>query len=95
MAIPQETRIQLKTEGMDTPEDLVDFDEDSISKISDNLRRPGGMVPDMTPRAVAGATIPTPPLTFGAKSQVRLIVACHLERFYKAVDRDTTPTNIR
>ena len=42
IAIPHEATSQLKTEEIGTPEDLMGFDEDSISKISDNLRRLGG-----------------------------------------------------
>ena len=67
--IPHKTRSQLKSEGINAPEDLADLDEDSISKISDTLRGVGGRVPYLTPGAVAGATIPTSPFTFGAKSQ--------------------------
>ena len=58
----------MKSEEIDTPEELVDFDEDSISKISDNLRRPGGRVPELTLGVVAGGTIPTPRFTFGVNS---------------------------
>ena len=54
------------------PEDLVEFDEDSISKI-DNLRTPGGRVPDLIYGAVTRATIPTPPFTSGSKSRGLII----------------------
>ena len=63
----------MKSEGIVTPEDLVDFDEDSISKISYNLRRPGVSVPYLTPGSVVGATITMPYFIFGAKAQVKLI----------------------
>ena len=36
--MPHETRIQLQSEGVSSPVDIVDFDEDDISIISDNLR---------------------------------------------------------
>ena len=52
MEIPRETRIQLKSEGIYMPKDLVDFDEESNSKISNNLRRPGRRVPDLIPGPV-------------------------------------------
>ena len=83
MAITREVRIQLKSEGVEMSEDLVGFYEESISKISDNLRRLGGRVPYLTPGDITGATIPTLHFTFGAKSQVRLVAAYHLIRFVR------------
>ena len=53
MVIHYETRIQLKYEEIDTLEDLVEFDEVSISKISGNFIIPGGRVSDLNPGAVA------------------------------------------
>ena len=42
MAIPHNTRVQLQSEGITDPGDLVDFNEDAMAMISQNLRRPGG-----------------------------------------------------
>ena len=42
MAIPHNTRVQLQFEGITNPSDLVDFTEEAIAMISQNLRRPGG-----------------------------------------------------
>ena len=95
MAIPHETRLQLQSEGMSDPNDLVDFDEDSIKSISENLRRPGGRVPDTTPGAAVGATVPASPFVFGAKSQIRLAAACDLVRYYQMVGRELTVNNIK
>ena len=94
MAIPLATLIQLGNEGILTVGDLVDFDKDSLAQIASNLRRPGGRIPDPTPGAAAGATIPTPPFVFGAKSQARLEVACDLIRFYETIGRPLTAANI-
>ena len=58
-----ETRIQLKSEGIAIPDYLADFDEDSNSKISDDLKSLGGRVIDLAPRAIEGDTIPEPPFT--------------------------------
>ena len=80
MGIPNATVVQMQTEGITTVNDLADFDKDSLQQLADNLRRPGGRVPDPNPNAAAGATIPTPPFVFGAKSQKRLQVACDLVR---------------
>ena len=68
MAIPNATRIQLQQEGIDTIEDFLDFEDDSLKQIAENLRRPGGRVPNPDPNADTGDMIPTPPFVFGAKS---------------------------
>ena len=46
MAIPVATVLQLQSEGITTVQDLADFDKDSLVQIADNLRRPGGRIPD-------------------------------------------------
>ena len=95
MAIPKETVTQMSNEGITTVSDLVDFDEKSLQRIANNLRRPGGRIPDPTPGAPAGTTIPTPPFVFGAKSQSRLEVACNLIRFYETIGRPLTASNLK
>ena len=94
MAIPHETRIQLQEEGIDDVGDLVDFDKETLKQVADNLRRPGGRVPNPDPGAAAGAMIPTPPFIFGAKSQMRLLAACDLVQYYETVGREITMGNI-
>ena len=80
MAIQHATVVQLQTEGITTVDDLEDFDEDDIDQVSSNLRRPPGG---------AGA------FTFGAKSQKRLLIACHLVRYYNTVGRTLTAANMQ
>ena len=95
MGIPHTTVIQLCAKGIEAVTDLVDFDKDSLQQLADNLRRPGGRVPDPNPGAPAGATIPTPPFVFGAKSQKRITVACDLVRFSATVGHDITAANLQ
>lgn len=78
MAIPNATVVQLVVEGINTVDDLSEFDKDTIQQIASNLRRPP-----------AGN-----PFVFGAKSQKRLIAACEIVRFYETVGRNLTPANI-
>ena len=94
MAISHATVMQLCNEGITAVEDLVEFDADSLAQIASNLRRPGGRIPDPTPSALPGATIPTPPFVFGPKSQMRLEAACGLVRFYHTIGRPLTVANI-
>ena len=77
------------------PSDLVDFAEEAMSMISQNLRRPGGRIQDPDLNAAQGATIPTLPFMFGAKSQMRLIAACDLIRCYETVRRSLIVANVR
>ena len=65
MALPRATVLQLQSEGILTVADLKDFDKDTLSQIAENLRRPGGRIPDPTPGTARGTTIPTPPFHSG------------------------------
>ena len=94
MGIPHDTVVQLQEEGINSVDDLVDFDKESIKQVADNLRRPAGRVADPNPAAAAGATIPTPPFVFEAKSQQRLVIATQLVRYYMTVGRNITAGNI-
>ena len=95
MGIPHITVVQLQAEGITSVSDLADFNKDSLQQLADNLRRPGGHVPDPNPAAQPGSTIPTPPFMFGAKSQRRIAVACNLVNYYRTVDRDLTAANLQ
>ena len=87
MGIPHATMVQMQHEGIQSIADLADFEKDSLQQLADNLRKPGGGIPDLDPNAPAGATIPMPAFTYGAKSQKRLTVACDLIRYYQTVGR--------
>ena len=95
MGIPHETMVKLQHEGIQSVADLADFDKTSLQQLADNLRKPGGRIPDPNPNAAAVATIPTPAFIYGAKSQKRLAVACNLIRYYQTFGRDLTPSNIQ
>jgi hypothetical protein len=95
MGIPNATAVQLQEEGINNVDDLVDFDRDTIEQIAANLRRPAGRIADPNPAAAAGATVPTPPFVFGAKSQQRLIFAAKLIRYYNTVGRNATAGNLQ
>ena len=95
MGIPHATMVQMQLEGIQSIADHADFEKDSLQQLADNLRKPGGRISDPDPNAPAGATIPTPAFTYGAKSQKRLTVTCDLIRFYQTVARDLTAANIQ
>ena len=78
LGIPHETMVQIQREGIQSVADLADFEKQELHQLADNLRKPGGRIADPNPNAAAGATIPTPAFTYGAKSQKRLTVACAL-----------------
>ena len=95
LGVPHETMVQIQQEGIQTIADLADFEKQELQQLADNLRKPGGRIPDPNPNAAPGATIPMPAFTYGAKSQKRLTVACDLVRFYQTVGRDLTAANIQ
>ena len=76
MGVQHATVVQLALEGIQTVDDLADFDKEALQQLADNLRRPGGRVPNPDPGAVVGLTIPTPAFVFGTKSQKHLGIAC-------------------
>ena len=95
LGIPHETMVQIQQEGIQAVADLADFEKQELQQLADNLRKPGGRIPDPNPNAAPGATIPTPAFTYGAKSQKKLTVACDLVRYYQTVGRDLTAANIQ
>lgn len=80
MAIPHATVVELQNEGIDTVDDLSEFDKDQLDQIAQNLRRPAG-----------GAEA----FTFGAKSQKRLLAATQLVKYYNTVGRNLTAANLQ
>ena len=72
MTIPHNTVFQLVTKGINTVDDLADFDKENLQQVATNLRRPPG-------GAVA--------FTFaGAKSAKRLLAASNLVKFSKRLE---------
>ena len=67
----------------------------NLKQIAENLKRPGGRVPDPVAGAPRGATIPTPPFIFGAKSLMRLTVASEIVQCYVTTDRELTASNMQ
>ena len=58
MGIPYETIAQMQAEGITNVQDLADFEKESLQQLADNLRKPGGRIPDPNPNAAPGDTIP-------------------------------------
>ena len=46
MGIPHATMVQMQQEGIQSVADLADFEKQSLQPLADNLRKPGGRVPD-------------------------------------------------
>ena len=79
MALPEATFTQLLVKGIQTVDNLIDFDKDSLKQVANNLHRPAG-----------GAAA----FLFGAKLHKRLLVATKLVKYYKTVGRGLTAANI-
>ena len=94
MAIPAGTLARMEQEEIETVDDLWEFWKASLKQVVENLRNTGGRIPNPDPNAEQGATIPTPSFTFGAKSLLRLTIACDIVRYYETVGRSLTAANI-
>ena len=46
--------VQMQQEGIQSVADLADFDKDSLQQLADNMRKPGGRIPDPDPDAAEG-----------------------------------------
>ena len=97
--IPHATVVHLVNEGIATVTDLADFNKTSLKQFADKLHHPGGHVLDpiigQQGGAPPGATIPTPPFIFYAKSQKCLAMACDLIHYYETTGCDLTAANSR
>ena len=51
MGIPHATMVQIQHEGIQSVADLADFDKEFLQLLADNLREPGGRIPDPDPNA--------------------------------------------
>ena len=65
MGVQHATVVKLALEGIQTVDDLADFDKEALQQLAGNLRRPGGRVPNPDQGAAAGSTIPTPDFVLG------------------------------
>ena len=53
LGIPHETIVQIQREGIQAVADLADFEKQELQQLADNLRNPGGRIPDPNPNAAA------------------------------------------
>ena len=81
----------LSREGIDQLEDLVDFDDNAIKMVAENMRKPVG---DMEDPDNPVDRILIPPKHIGAKTVLRLQAAAKLFTFYEDIGRDLTVANV-
>ena len=81
-------------EWITTIDDLVDFEKYIIQQVEDSLRRLEGRIPDPTPNAAFGETIPTPTFILRAKSQKQLLAARDIVQYYETTGQGNTTSNI-
>jgi hypothetical protein len=88
MALSNHTRLQLASEGIQTPDDFKDFDDDGLEAIFLNLAKPP-KVPGVGARLVEVRAYEV-----SAKSKMRLKGALKIAKFYENIDRDLDPENM-
>ena len=89
MAIPAATIPGLQAEGIVAVDDLEEFNDDDLSTLMSNLRRPAGTTTDQN-----GNVVPNPSYVLGAKSLKRLKIAAAAVRYYACIGRETTAANM-
>ena len=80
MAIPAATIPGLQAEGIVAVDDLEEFNDDDLSTLMSNLRRPAGTTTDQN-----GNVVPNPSYVLGAKSLKRLKIAAAAVRYYACI----------
>ena len=93
MTITAAMRVQLQQESIDNSSYLIDCYKNKFKKVVNNLRCQSGRIPNPYPNSTAGATIMVTHLLFGAKSQMFLLAAWNLPRYYERATRYITTSN--
>ena len=79
MVIPSTTVSHFVQEGICVPNNLKDYDKDSLKQVANNQRNVRGRTPHPNP-APENSTIATPPFTFDSKSHKRMLEVCEIVR---------------
>jgi hypothetical protein len=88
MALSNRTCLQLASEGILTPDDFKDFDDDGLDTIFHNLAKPP-KVPGVGARLVEVRAYEV-----SAKSKMHLKGALKIAKFYESLDQDLDPENM-
>ena len=70
IGIPELTMVKLREEGIERPENLVEFNSEDVKGIAEALRKPGGLVPSSG--NARASMIPAPGAWIGARALIRL-----------------------
>ena len=92
MGIPTATVTQLGTLGITRAEDLIDYDEDLLNNLKEDLRKPTGTMQDPNDPA---RVVPQAPFILTPVSCRKLLVAAKAIEYYEAVGRATTIASLR
>ena len=95
MSLPQSTRLQLVNEGLEHVHEILEFDGEFIKGIADNLRQPGGRIPNSDLNAATRYMILAPHFSFGEKGQMRLKVELMILCYNETVGKDITAPKMR
>ncbi len=91
MGLSNRTRVHLQTEGINVPDDLIDFvGKEDWTLILDNCRRP----PQIPGQGVGVALVNQQAFHLPARSLMRLKVAAQVVLFYNRTSRPLTVQNL-
>ena len=92
MGIPAATVTQLAVLGITRAEDLIEYDEDLINNLKEDLRKPTGTMQDPNDPA---RVVPQTPLVLTPLSCRKILVAAKAMQYYEAVGRVPTLAALR
>ena len=90
MGLAEAARVALRGEGIDTVEDLSEFQKNHWNQVVTNLKYPASL-PDPEND---GQFLRAPTITLGAKSLERLKTASEAVRYYESTGRNLSPGNM-
>ena len=88
---PTARRVAIQDEGLETIEDLLDFDDDEIKTLCQSVRKPGGTIADPND---ATRTIPDPGFKIPSVCEKRLKLAASGARLYSKIERDISQDSL-
>ena len=94
MGLSARTRSQLELEGIETPDDLVEFNEKCLEKIFKNMANPAKVPLTGAANIAAGKLKEVVAYLMSGKSKMRIEGAMKIAKFYKTIGRPLDPDNM-
>ena len=78
--------VKLRAEDVSRPEDIVDFNDDNVSSMSEALRKPGGLVSSSDSAKTSPSLMSDPRSHIGSKALTHLEATINVIKSYNIVN---------